>query len=276
MSPAVFTPPPLAPRDPRFTPLPVEMCQLASVWTPSPLPPGWDAEEKHDGVRAIWSKGQLWSREGNPLPLDHVAADLARLERRFGEPMVFDGEYVESEGFLATLAAIKPGYRGERRGALHIFDAIPAEQWRTDTCSQPLGSRRDAIGRAMGGWKPEHVRRVLAVPVAGRGDVEKLAGEIWARDGEGLVLKRRDSLYRRQRNRDWLKHKRALALRGLVVEMIGERAARVAIEGRVYRAAVPPGYTPVVGMTVDVAAMEYTATGGLRHGRIVAMGKDEK
>lgn len=269
-----FTPPPLEPRNPAFVLPPVEMCPLAGVWTPAPLPPGWDAEEKLDGVRAIWTKRALWSRDANPLPLDHVAADLERLERRFGEPMVFDGEYVEPAGFLATLAAIKPGFKGERCGVLHIFDAVPAKQWATDTCSEPLSVRRDAIGWALGDWKPAHVQRVQAVPVAGQGDAEAMAAAIWARGGEGIILKRRDSLYRRERTRDWLKLKRALALRGSIVEMIGERAARVAIEGRVYRVAVPAGFTPVVGMTVDVAAMEFTGTGALRQGRIVAMRKD--
>lgn len=277
MTPAPFNPPPLAPRNPAFIPLPVEMCQLASVWNPAPLPPGWDAEEKHDGVRVIWSAGALWSRGGNLLPLDHVAADLARLERRYGEAMVFDGEYVEPDGFHATLAAIEPDFKGERRGVFHIFDALPAEQWQTDTCGEPLSARRDAIGWAMGDWSPAHVRRVQATPVAGRGDVEAMAAEIWARGGEGLVLKRRDSLYRRVRSRDWLKHKRALALRGVIVEMTGARGARVEIGGRRYGVSFAPGLrsTPVVGMTVDVTAMEYTGTGALRQGRIVAMRKDE-
>ena len=31
-----FTPPPLAPRDPRFIPGPVELCALAGVWKPAP------------------------------------------------------------------------------------------------------------------------------------------------------------------------------------------------------------------------------------------------
>ncbi|WP_374139379.1 hypothetical protein [Sphingomonas sp.] len=274
MTPAPFTPPPLAPRNPMFALAPVEMCPLAGVWTPGPLPPGWDAEEKHDGVRAIWTKGAIYSREGNPLPLDHVAPDLQRLERRFGEPMVFDGEYAEPAGFLATLAAVKHGFKGERRGVFHIFDAVPTVQWRTDTCMDPLSTRRDAIGWALGDWKPAHVERVQATPVSGQGDVEALAATIWARGGEGLILKRRDSLYRRCRTRDWLKLKRALALRGAIVEMIGERAARVAIDGRVYRVAVPASFTPIVGMRVDVAAMEYTGTGALRQGRIVGMGKD--
>lgn len=81
-----------------------------------------------------------------PLPIDHVAPDLAGLERRYGEVMVFEGEYLEPGGFPATLAALKPGYRGERRGTIHMFDAVPAEQWRTDICQEPLGMRREAIG----------------------------------------------------------------------------------------------------------------------------------
>lgn len=71
-----FVPPDLAPRNPRFARQPSELCQLAGVWKPGQTVAGFTAEEKIDGVRAIWFDGTLWSREGVPYDLPHVTAEL--------------------------------------------------------------------------------------------------------------------------------------------------------------------------------------------------------
>lgn len=272
-----FRPPPLAARDPRFIPLPVEIVMLAGVWGSAPLPAGWDAEEKIDGIRAARIDGVLYSREGVPLDIPHVAAELARLERRFGEPMMFDGEYQEPGGYLDTLAWLSSRGKRAAAGTFHLFDAVPLEQWRRDVCDEPLTARRHFIRRALGDWQPDRVRVVDARPVQSRGNVEAIAAEIWARGGEGVVLKDGASLYRRGRSPAWLKHKRALRLSGLVVEVQHQgAAARVEIGGRVVRVAVAPPLrrTLAVGMTVSIEAMEWTKTAALRQGRAVAIGRE--
>lgn len=274
---APFIPPPLAPRHPRFLPAPTELVQLAGVWRPGPVEMGWSAEEKHDGIRAAWVDGALYSREGLPLDLPDVAADLARLEQRFGQAMMFDGEHVEPGGYLDTLAWLSSPGKRRAAGTFHLFDAVPLDQWRRDDCPLPLTARRDAIVRALGDWKPEHVRRVTSVAVRSQTAVEMLARTVWAQGGEGLVLKRDDSLYRRGRSPAWLKHKRALRLSGVVVEILHQgAAARVEIGGRVVRVAVaqPLRRTLAMGMTVSIEAMEWTKTAALRQGRAVAIGKD--
>lgn len=270
-----FTPPALRPRDPRFVPRPVEMCQLAGVWAGT-LPPGqWEAELKVDGVRAIWADGELWSREGVPLELPHVAADLARLEARFGEPMAIDGEYQEPGGFLDTLAVIQSRGRREARGVLHVFDALPLSAWRADDGEEPVETRRHWLGRAWADWSPAHLRRVPVVPVFSAQAIEARARTIWSAGGEGLVLKRTGAPYRRARSTDWLKVKREITLTGEVVELV-DRAARVRIKGRLVGVALAPGQADplAVGMCVTVQAMEWTERGQLRHARVVAIGKD--
>lgn len=270
-----FVAPALPPRDPRFVPVPTELCQLAGIWRGT-LPPGqWDAEEKVDGVRAVWFEGQLWSREGVPLMLLHVTAELERLERRFGEPMVIDGEYQEPGGFLNTLSVVQSRGRREARGTMHVFDALPLRNWGRDECGEDLAQRRRWLTRAWEGFAPAHLRRVMAVPVTSAADVDRAAAAVWARGGEGLVLKRREGLYLRARSVDWLKVKREITLTGEIVELVeGKRAARIAIGARMVRIGLTAvqASTLAVGMHVQVEAMEWTERSQLRHARIMAMG----
>lgn len=271
-----FVPPALAPRDPRFTPRPVEMAMLAGVWSGATPSGQWDAEEKVDGVRVIYMEGALWSREGVPLEVPHVTAELMRLERRFGERMVLDGEFQAPGGFLPTLSAIQ-GKAPVTAGTFHLFDALPLGDWRADSSAEPLATRRHWISRALEGWSPAHVRRIEARPISTAADVARLAGEIWARGGEGLMLKRQDSLYRRARSTSWLKVKREIALTGEIAEVVPtKRAARVTIAGKVVRIGLTEqqARTLTVGMAVQIEAMEWTEPGQLRHARIVAIGKD--
>ncbi|WP_334656710.1 hypothetical protein [Sphingomonas panaciterrae] len=270
-----FAPPALAPRDPRFAPPVVEMCQLASVWTGT-LPPGeWEAEEKVDGIRAIWTGGKLWTREGVPLDLPHVTAELVRLERRIGQPMAIDGEYQEPGGFLDTLAVLGSRGRREPRGKLHVFDALPLDEWQAGEGSEAQRMRRHWIARAWDGFAPAHLVRVTAAPVGSAAEIDRAAAAVWERGGEGLMLKDAGATYARARSRAWLKVKRELSLTGEVVEILS-RAARVAIGARVVRVAATEaqGSTLAVGMSVDVTAMEWTERGQLRHARIVGMRGD--
>jgi ATP-dependent DNA ligase len=265
------TPPP---PDRRFAPSPVEICQLAGTWSPRALAPGWQVEEKHDGIRCLWFDGQLWTREGEALDLPHIAAEAARLERRFGQPMFLDGEYVEPGGFHATLSVI--GSRGKRAatGTFHVFDAVPLGEWRADACEKPLTARQALLRLAVGDWSPRALRIVQPRPVANGADVERIAAGIWAAAGEGVIAKDGASLYRRHRSDTWLKLKRELRLVAEIIAVMGDgAAAAVMLHGKRCKIAVPPGLRDrvAVGMTGDIVAMEFTAKGALRQGRLAAI-----
>lgn len=268
------------PPDPRFAPPPVEMCQLAGVWSARQLPPGWQAEEKHDGGRCLWFDGALWSREGNSLDLPAIAAEASRLERRFGRPMFFDGEYVAPGGFHATLAAMNARGNATASGLLHLFDAVPLDEWRRDSCDKPLTARQALLRLAVGDWQPKALRIVEAEPVANGADVDRVAARIWARGGEGVIVKDGASLYRRHRSATWLKHKRELHMVAEIVAVLHDGgAAAVAVHGKRCKVVVPPNLRGAlsVGMSVAVVAMEFTGRGALRSGRVQRIvGNDQK
>jgi DNA ligase-1 len=269
-----FNPPPLAPRDPRFVRLPTELCQLAGVWS-GKMPAGeWQAEEKIDGVRAIWMDGQLWSREGAPLDLPHLVGELGELERRLGGAMVIDCEYQEPGGFLDTLTVLGSQGRREPCGKLHVFDAVQRQQWRDDNCSETLAERQARIMDAYRDWQPEYVARVKPIAVRSVAAVDMLARAIWRNGGEGLVLKRRDSLYRRRRSSDWQKLKREITLAGEIRSITADnKAASVQIGERVVSLPLTKQQAVQLreGSPVIVRAMEWTGRGRLRDGRIAAL-----
>jgi ATP-dependent DNA ligase len=268
------------PRDPRFIPRPSELCALATDWKPGPVPSGWVAQEKIDGIRALWIDGQLLTREGVPIECAaHVVPDLQRLERRFGQRMFFDGEYREDGGFHETLAVFNS--RGQRAGAgtFFLFDAVPLEDWRADTSEKPLTARQSEIGWALGDWAPKWVRRLPARAVASSLMVDVLAKATWAAGLEGLVLKDSRAPYRRQRSASWLKVKQTLTLAGLIIEVVpGTAAVRVEIASKRVKVAVPVRMrnllgAEAIGMPCMCEAMEWNATGSaLRQGRLVSVG----
>lgn len=264
------------PRDPRFLHGPAELCQLAGVWNGKALKGGpWVVEEKIDGIRCLWIDGQIITREGEPMACaEHLRPELERLQRRFGVPMVFDGEYVEPGGFLLTLAAFR---KGEGIGRFHWFDAMPVEVWREGRTTCSLASRRRLMEIGLGDWSPRWIVLAPQRPVVENEDLAQLAQWFWDRGGEGMMLKDASAPYTRARSNAWLKVKRNLRLEAVLLELLKDgAAARVDYQGNRLRVAVPP---PLRGkltpsQRVAIEAMEWTEKGQLRQGRVVENGRE--
>jgi ATP-dependent DNA ligase len=153
---------PLPARDPRFVHGPAELCQLAGVWNGKPLAGDWRVEEKHDGIRMLWVDGQMLTREGEPMTCaEHLRPELERLQRRYGVPMMFDGEYAEAGGFLPTLAAFRRGTGG---GRFHWFDAQSVDQWRAGGSKFPLINRRSIMETVIDDWSPAGIALTSTAP----------------------------------------------------------------------------------------------------------------
>ena len=141
--------------------------------------PAWSFERKHDGIRLIgFRQGgdvRLYSRNHLPQDLPAIAAAVAALP---GHELILDGEVSWDQR------------------TYHVFDLL----WRDgrDLRGLPLDARRaelEALPLA-----PPLVRVTeLDDPVPW----ERARAEGW----EGVVAKRRDSVYQHRRSPDWLKMK---------------------------------------------------------------------
>lgn len=217
-----MTPHPALSRGPR------ELVQLSGKWRGGLPDGGAMCEQKMDGVRAYYLGNTLRTREGMEIGgVGHILHRLAGIERAYGQPLMFDGEFIAPGGYQATLRHIGQGLRAPEGGTLHLFDCLHAEEWQANDCDRPLYERKAMLSSLVGiqndsdgGWTwraGTHGKEPDGPPVAiipdvwcaTPADVEQMAAEIWARDGEGVVVKDAESVYRRERSNAWRKFKRA-------------------------------------------------------------------
>ena len=209
IKPYAHTPIILPPRNPMFVRTPSELCTLATRWDGDVPEGGLIVQEKIDGWRALWIDGELVTRGGMPIEgVNHIADELRMIERACGERMFLDGEFQVGGTLAATKAHCERGWRGGDAGHLYLFDALPREEWRRDACAAPLSARLARLAAAVASLP---LRHVSVLPWALRGSAQAVlddATAVWARNGEGLVVKLPSSVYRRSRAREWGKVKR--------------------------------------------------------------------
>jgi len=154
--------------------------------------PEWLFERKLDGIRLLaFKKGrdiQLFSRnrleQHNPAIADAIAA-LPHKE------LILDGEVTGVWGPASTREADKP-----RGLAYHVFDVLWIDG--RDVMSLPLDERR-ALLKTLPFRAP--LKRVAAL------DDDKPWERACADGWEGVIAKRRDSVYEHRRSPNWLKMK---------------------------------------------------------------------
>ena len=154
--------------------------------------PEWIFERKLDGIRLIaFKKGrdvQLFSRNQLEQHNPAIADAIAGLPHR---ELILDGEATGVWGPASTREADKP-----RGLAYHVFDVLWIDG--RDVMSLPLDERR-ALLKTLPLGAP--LRRVAAL------DDEKPWERACAEGWEGVIAKRRDSVYEHRRSPNWLKMK---------------------------------------------------------------------
>ena len=154
--------------------------------------PDWIFERKLDGIRLLaFKQGQdvrLFSRNQLEQHNPAIAEAIANLPHR---ELILDGEVTGVWGPASTREADKPrGY------AYHVFDIMWIDG--RDVTSLPLDERR-ALLKALPLKSP--LRRVTAL------DEDKPWEHACAEGWEGVIAKRRDSVYEHRRSPHWLKMK---------------------------------------------------------------------
>ncbi len=154
--------------------------------------PEWIFERKLDGIRLLaFKKGrsvELYSRNRLPQHNEHIAGAIADLPHR---ELILDGEVTGVWGPASTREADKP-----RGHAYHVFDIMWIDG--RDVTALPLDERR-ALLKTLPLKSP--LRRVTAL------DDDKPWERACAEGWEGVIAKRRDSVYEHRRSPHWLKMK---------------------------------------------------------------------
>jgi ATP-dependent DNA ligase len=163
--------------------------------------PEWIFERKFDGIRLLAFKQgtavRLFSRNRLPQSMPAIAAAIAKLPPH---ELILDGEMT-----------------WDRLTALHVFDVL----WHDGSVmSRPLEERR-ALLQALPLRPPLH----RVAEVSGPAPWEQACGEGW----EGVIAKRRDSLYEQRRSKAWLKMKCELTLDFIVGGFTDPQGTRVGL-----------------------------------------------
>lgn len=209
-----------------------DLCQLAGDWTGTMPPAGLAVEEKIDGWRALYTRGldgvpRLYTRNGQTIPgAEHILYRLAEFEQAAGAPLFIDGEFQVGGTLDATKRWCESEWRmGGTAGVFYAFDVMPFADWQRGGWARPWQERKrllvdlsKQVNQAPAwDWRPgsfgadEHrptVGILMEAWAFDALDLAELAAHVWARGGEGLMLKDPSAPYLRQRNRNWLKLKR--------------------------------------------------------------------
>jgi DNA ligase D-like protein (predicted ligase) len=176
---------------------------LATAATSLPIAPDWTYEVKWDGYRAIAVKDgprvRLVSRNEKNLTRDYPQV-VAALNSLIPEQVVLDGEIVALDGNgRPSFQALQHRSTSGLALVYYAFDLLSLNG--KSLVQRPLVDRRRALANVINGS-----RVLLSEPLSG--DVGEIQRAIQEYGLEGVVAKRRDSLYRPgQRSDAWIKVK---------------------------------------------------------------------
>lgn len=251
---------------------------LANVYHPGVDLQAYWVSEKLDGVRAYWDGKKLWSRGGNV----YVAPDWFT-EDFPDQPL--DGELWSGRQRFAELSGVvrkhQPVDSEWRQVRFHVFD-----QPGRDT---PFEQRYRQLEELVETSGARYLALVEQRPVASHPALMALLAEAVANGAEGLMLKRKASLYQAGRSDDLLKVKthqdaeatvvRHLPGKGKYRGMMGSLEVELD-NGRRFR--IGTGFTdadrrhpPAIGSLITFRYRGYTATGLPRFASFLRVRDDE-
>jgi bifunctional non-homologous end joining protein LigD len=170
------------------------------VDAPPPDEANWVSEVKYDGFRALCAlsggKVAMWSRNGLDLS-DRFPAIYKALSKIVVAEAVIDGEAVAlDEDGVARFQRLQGG----DASVLYAFDLLWLDG--RDLRGRPLEERRDLLASVMSNL-PSVLRLAERMPGTPSQSLEHAKKHGW----EGVVCKRRGSIYEARRSKAWIKLK---------------------------------------------------------------------
>ena len=257
----------------------------------------WVVEPKLDGLRCIaiidktGTSAQLLSRAGNVLyNTEIVEKELLSLGVA---DVVFDGEIIAKDWNLTqSIAHSKEEHPDRGVLTLQLFDCLPISQWQTDVPSEPYEKRYDYLKSILKDDCP-HLAQVLGLPVSTLDGATLLFDGYLLAGYEGVVLKKKDSVYSFGRSKDWRKWKPVITVDIPITGFMEGTGKNVGRLGAVYcdlagkKVKVGSGFSDTertdiwenkeayLGRILEVKAQEVTKDGSLRFPRFLRFRTDK-
>jgi bifunctional non-homologous end joining protein LigD len=171
----------------------------------------WTAEEKFDGHRLLvkhdpeLAETVAWSRDGRVRTLaPHVRSAFSQIQ----SACILDGELCVPNGHSYNVTELTRqaelvfvAFDLLAYGDVDLVETHEIQEHRTSRLFELISSS------STGPIRVSASRSLLHDPFE---ELEDFAREVWARNGEGLILKRQSGLYKPgKRSRDWLKLKKS-------------------------------------------------------------------
>ncbi|MDB5339593.1 MAG: putative ligase-like protein [Planctomycetaceae bacterium] len=185
----------------------VSVPELATLVAKPPDGPDWLHEVKFDGYRILchFNKGQAILRSRSQLDWTHRFPEIAKaLEQLEARQAVIDGEIVaEAKNGLSSFQDLQVALTEHATQKLryYVFDLLYLDGY--DLRGLPLAERRRQLQELVGTALQPHVNLSHELKGSGEEVFRQCAKHGW----EGVVSKRRDSLYKGGRGGQWLKAK---------------------------------------------------------------------
>jgi len=174
-------------------PLPIPLAEDA----PADIDPaGHLVSEKFDGVRAVWDGERLRFRSGLPVVAPRWFLDSLPPDPLDGELWTGRGRFEQVSGTVRRAAPDDSAWRAVR---YQVFD-LPA-------VAGGFAERAARLERLATGWRGTPLVAVAQWRPPDRAGLQRRLQEVLAAGGEGLMLRREDSLYAVGRSRTMLKLK---------------------------------------------------------------------
>lgn len=189
----------------------------------------WDfpciAEAKYDGTRliAVCENGvvEYFSRSGKPSDFCNgiFDAELAKMEKRVGAPIVLDGEALASD-FTETLNAKgSKGVEAKKALRFYAFDIMFLSEWKAQNCNRKQAVRSAIVEALVNELDLKLIKKSKHKTIHNLIEAKAFYNEMLKEGFEGLIIKKPEAMYEFDRSKNWSKWKPCFSVDGKILSV---------------------------------------------------------